>query len=152
MPFSTRQIGPCFAAEVEGLDLREPPSPQDAAAIHAGMHAYAVLVFHDQPLTDEQHLAFSRGLGELEDASGAGTSVRLPDADDFRLPTTFADVSNLDRDRQVQALDGRPGHVGQPSHDAPWPALSGGRAARRAPYEAYGRGANRGAGRLNSPR
>ena len=103
VPFTTHQIGPCFAAEVAGLDLREPLSPQDVAAIHAAMDAHAVLVFHDQYLTDEQHLAFSRSLGELEEASG--TSLR--EADDFRLPTTFADVSNLDKDQQVLAVDDR---------------------------------------------
>ena len=30
------------------------------------MDRYGVLVFHDQPLTDEQQLAFSRNFGELE--------------------------------------------------------------------------------------
>ena len=103
MPFTTRQIGPCFAAEVEGLDLREPLSPEDVAAIHAGMDEHAVLVFHDQDLTDEQHLAFSRSLGELEESSGNN----LREADDYRLPTTFADVSNLDKNQQVLALDDR---------------------------------------------
>jgi alpha-ketoglutarate-dependent 2,4-dichlorophenoxyacetate dioxygenase len=103
VPFTTRQIGPCFAAEVEGLDLREPLSRQDVAAIHAGMDEHAVLVFHDQRLTDEQHLAFSRSLGELEESSGNN----LREADDYRLPTTFADVSNLDKNQQVLALDDR---------------------------------------------
>jgi len=103
VPFTTRQIGPCFVAEVEGLDLREPVSPDDVAAIHAEMDAHAVLVFHDHYLTDEQHLAFSRSLGELEEASGSS----LREADDFRLPTVFADVSNLDKNQQVFALDDR---------------------------------------------
>ena len=48
MPVTTRQIGPCFAAEVEGVDMTRPLSPEDVAAIHAGMDSYAVLVFHDQ--------------------------------------------------------------------------------------------------------
>ena len=99
----TRQIGPCFAAEVEGLDLTQPLSRDDAAAIHAAMDEHAVLVFHDQPLTDEQQLAFSRALGNLEQA--IGTSLRGPD--EYRLPTTFADVSNLDKDHRVFARDDR---------------------------------------------
>jgi alpha-ketoglutarate-dependent 2,4-dichlorophenoxyacetate dioxygenase len=103
VPLTTRQIGPCFAAEAEGLDLRQPLSPDDAAAINAGMDTYAVLVFHDQRLTDEQHLAFSRSLGDLEDSS----RNTLRDADDDRLPSTFADVSNLDKHQQVLALDDR---------------------------------------------
>ena len=72
-------------------------------AIHAGMDRYAVLVFHDQDVDDEQQLAFTRSLGDIEHA--IGTSLRAPD--DYRLPTTFADVSNLDKDSQVFARDDR---------------------------------------------
>jgi alpha-ketoglutarate-dependent 2,4-dichlorophenoxyacetate dioxygenase len=103
MPFTLRQIGPCFAAEVHGLDLTGPFSPEDITAIHAGMDLYAVLVFHGQPLDDEQQLAFTRSLGEIEHA--IGTSLRAPD--EYRLPTTFADVSNLDQHNRVFARDDR---------------------------------------------
>jgi alpha-ketoglutarate-dependent 2,4-dichlorophenoxyacetate dioxygenase len=99
----TRQIGPCFAAEAEGLDLTRPLTAEDAAAVHAAMDEHAVLVFHDQPLNDEQQLAFTRSLGEIEHA--IGTSLRAPD--EYRLPTTFADVSNLDKNHQVYARDDR---------------------------------------------
>jgi len=103
MSLTTHQIGPCFAAEAVGLDLRQPLTPEDAAAVHAAMDECAVVVFHDQQLTDEQHLAFSRALGPLEEA--IGTSLR--EADEYRLPTTFADVSNLDKEQQVFAWDDR---------------------------------------------
>ncbi|HJR50715.1 MAG TPA: TauD/TfdA family dioxygenase [Gemmatimonadales bacterium] len=103
MPVKTRQVGPCFAAEVEGVDLSTPLSREEVAAIHAGMDQYAVLVFHDQQIDDEQQLAFTRSLGDIEHA--IGTSLRAPD--EYRLPTTFADVSNLDRDNQVFAREDR---------------------------------------------
>jgi alpha-ketoglutarate-dependent 2,4-dichlorophenoxyacetate dioxygenase len=103
MPISTRQIGPGFAAEVEGVDISRPLSREDVAAIHAGMDRFAVLVFHDQRIDDEQQLAFTRSLGEIEHA--IGTSLR--EADDYRLPTSFADVSNLDKDNQIFARDDR---------------------------------------------
>ena len=103
MPVRTRQIGPCFAAEVEGIDLTKPLSPDEVAAIHAGMDRYAVLVFHDQSLDDGQQLAFTRSLGDIEHA--IGTSLRS--ADQLRLPTTFADVSNLDKDNKTFARDDR---------------------------------------------
>src|SRR5947207_1749469 len=103
MTIKTRQIGPCFAAEVDGVDITKPLSPDDVVAIHAGMDEYAVLVFHGQLLTDEQQLAFSRSLGELEHSVGA--SLRAPE--DYRLPTTFADVSNLDKNHQPYARDDR---------------------------------------------
>jgi alpha-ketoglutarate-dependent 2,4-dichlorophenoxyacetate dioxygenase len=103
MGISVRQVGPCLAAEVHGLDLTRPLSPPEVAAIHAGMDRYAVLVFHDQQLDDEQQLAFTRSLGEIEHA--IGTSLRAPD--ELRLPTTFADVSNLDKDHKVFGRDDR---------------------------------------------
>jgi alpha-ketoglutarate-dependent 2,4-dichlorophenoxyacetate dioxygenase len=97
-----RQIGPCFAAEVDDIDLTKPLSAADVAAIHAGMDEYAVLVFHDQPLDDHTQLSFTRSLGEIELA--IGTSLRA--ADDYRLPT-FADVSNLDKHHKVYPRDDR---------------------------------------------
>jgi alpha-ketoglutarate-dependent 2,4-dichlorophenoxyacetate dioxygenase len=101
--FATRQIGPCFAAEVEGIDMTRPLSPEEVAAIHAGMDRYAVLVFHDQPIDDDQQLAFTRSLGEIEHS--VGTSLREPGQ--YRLPTTFADVSNLDENQKVFERDDR---------------------------------------------
>ncbi|MCB1743543.1 MAG: TauD/TfdA family dioxygenase [Gammaproteobacteria bacterium] len=92
-----------FVGEVRGLDLREPLSADDAAAIHAGMDEFAVLVIRAQLIDDEQQLAFSRSLGELEQA--IGTSLRA--ANEYRLPTTFADVSNLDKDDRPFQRDDR---------------------------------------------
>ena len=103
MRLKTRQIGPCFAAEADGLDLTRPLGADEAGSIHAAMDVYAVLVFHDQKLDDEQQLAFTRSLGELEHA--IGTSLRAPD--EYRLPTTFADVSNLDKNDKVFERDDR---------------------------------------------
>jgi alpha-ketoglutarate-dependent 2,4-dichlorophenoxyacetate dioxygenase len=103
MPVTTRQIGPCFAAEVEGVDLTKPLSPDEVAAIHAGMDQFAVLVFHGQKIDDDQQLAFTRSLGDIEHSIGA--SLRAPD--EYRLPTTFADVSNLDKDNRPYARDDR---------------------------------------------
>src|SRR5216117_1779251 len=100
---TTRQIGPCFAAEMEGLDLSQPLSPDEVAAVHAGMDKYAVLVFRDQKIDDDQQLAFTRSLGNLEQTANA--SLRAPD--EYRLPTSFADVSNLDKHNNVYARDDR---------------------------------------------
>ena len=93
MSITMRQVGPCFAAEVEGLDLRKPLTPDEVVAVHDGMDRYAVLVFHDQRITDEEQLTFTRSLGDIERA--IGTSLRP--LGDERLPSTFADVSNLDK-------------------------------------------------------
>ena len=103
MPVHIRQIGPCFAGEVEGIDMRRPLTRDEVAAIHAGMDRYAVLVFHGQQIDDAQQLAFTVSLGDIEHA--IGTSLRAEK--DNRLPTTFADVSNLDKDNKPFARDDR---------------------------------------------
>lgn len=97
MPVNIRQVGPCFAGEVTGLDLTRPISAEEADAIHAGMDEYAVLVLRDQHIDDAQQIAFTESLGEIEHSIGAG--LRKPD--EYRLPTQFADVSNLDKQDQI---------------------------------------------------
>ncbi|MBT5109941.1 MAG: TauD/TfdA family dioxygenase [Rhodospirillaceae bacterium] len=103
MTMTIRQVGPCFAGEVSGIDLTEPLSPQDAAAVHAGMDEYAVLIFRDQQLDDDQQMAFTVALGPIEHAS----SNSLRAVSEFRIPETFADVSNLDKDQIPFARDDR---------------------------------------------
>ena len=102
MALSIRQIGPGFVGEASGLDLTKPLSPEDIAAINAGMDRYAVLIFHDQRFTDEQQLAFTQSLGPLETARG----FTLRDRDRLASPH-FADVSNLDKDGKVIQRDSR---------------------------------------------
>lgn len=103
MSVSIRQIGPCFAGEVAGIDMTQPLTPTDVAAIHAGMDEYAVLVFHGQDIDDAQQIAFTESLGEIEHSIGA--SLRKPD--EYRLPTQFADVSNLDKNNAVYSRTDR---------------------------------------------
>ena len=103
MTMNISQVGPCFAGEVRGIDLREPLSDENATAIHAGMDRYAVLVFRGEVLTAQQQLDFTRKLGNLEHS--VGTSLRS--AADQRLPPIFADVSNLDRNDQPFSREDR---------------------------------------------
>ncbi|MFM7305361.1 MAG: TauD/TfdA family dioxygenase, partial [Alphaproteobacteria bacterium] len=60
---------PDFVGVVAGIDLKNPVSAADAAAIDAGMDKFGVLVFHGQDINDEQQLAFSRHFGPLETAT-----------------------------------------------------------------------------------
>jgi len=103
MAMTIRQTGTCLGGEVEGIDLTRPLTPEQVAAVHAGMDRYAVLVFRDQKLDDATQLAFTRGLGTIEEA--IGVSLRKPE--EHRLPTTFADVSNLDQNNKPFARDDR---------------------------------------------
>jgi alpha-ketoglutarate-dependent 2,4-dichlorophenoxyacetate dioxygenase len=88
-----RQIHPVFVGEVSDIDITRALTPDEVAAIDAGMNEHAVLVFHDQKLTDEQQMAFTVNFGTLEDARG-GNITR---DEDRRLAVGMNDVSNLDK-------------------------------------------------------
>ncbi len=103
MSIRIRPLGPCIGAEVDGIDLREPLTPAQAEEIHHGMDRHAVLVFHGQSLTNEQHMAFTLALGPLETSQKNAMRKRA----DFRLPEAFNDVSNLDGNNQPYARDDR---------------------------------------------
>jgi alpha-ketoglutarate-dependent 2,4-dichlorophenoxyacetate dioxygenase len=90
-----------FFGEVSGIDLTRPIAREEVAAIESGMDRFAVLVFHDQRIDDEQQLAFTRNFGPLEMATG-----------DFeiknrRLSIAVNDISNVDNDNKVRARDDR---------------------------------------------
>jgi alpha-ketoglutarate-dependent 2,4-dichlorophenoxyacetate dioxygenase len=102
MSIIIRPIHPCIGAEVTGIDIRRPLSAVEVAAIDGGMDRYAVLVFHDQPITDEQQLAFSANFGTLQQDSNS-----LMKREDLRLHPAFADVSNLDKNNSRLARDDR---------------------------------------------
>jgi alpha-ketoglutarate-dependent 2,4-dichlorophenoxyacetate dioxygenase len=91
---SIRQIHPVFVGEVLGADLTGPLSPADVAAIEAGMDRYAVLVFRDQDITDDQQMAFTLNFGAIESAPGG--NITKPH--EYRLKKGMIDVSNLDKD------------------------------------------------------
>jgi alpha-ketoglutarate-dependent 2,4-dichlorophenoxyacetate dioxygenase len=98
MPITIRPLNQDFAGEVAGIDCRRPLDPTEVAAIDAGMDRYAVLVFHDQPLSDAQQLAFTRHFGPLESYATPGHIRR---AQEQRLGPGIADFSNLDKDGNI---------------------------------------------------
>jgi alpha-ketoglutarate-dependent 2,4-dichlorophenoxyacetate dioxygenase len=103
MSLNISPLTPDFVGEVSGIDLTQPISRDDVAAIEAGMDRYAVLVFHDQRFTDEQQMAFSQNFGALEHT--AGGNIAKPQ--EKRLNPYMADVSNLGLDHKPLARDDR---------------------------------------------
>jgi alpha-ketoglutarate-dependent 2,4-dichlorophenoxyacetate dioxygenase len=103
MTLSIQQITPVFAGEVSGVDITQPLSRYDAAAIEEGMDRYAVLVFRDQHLTDDAQRAFTRNFGTLEASPGG----HIATAAERRLPLDMQDASNLDKDQKPLARDDR---------------------------------------------
>jgi alpha-ketoglutarate-dependent 2,4-dichlorophenoxyacetate dioxygenase len=93
MAITIHAIRPDFAGEVAGVDLRTPISKQDVAAIEAGMDRYAVLVFRDQRISDDEQMAFTKNFGGIEHAQGGN----ITKDDEYRLKEGMIDVSNLDK-------------------------------------------------------
>ena len=93
MAISIRKVHPTFVGEVTGVDITKPLTRDEVDAIEAGMHEYSVLVFHDQPLTDEQQVVFTRNFGELE-VTLAGQLAK-PEMRRFQQ-LELGDISNLD--------------------------------------------------------
>ncbi len=85
-------VGPGFAAELRGVDLIDAVS-SDAGylAVRKAFEEHSVVVFHNQVVTDDAQVAFSRAFGPLERTKigslGAGTLyVRVTNvADDGAL-------------------------------------------------------------------
>jgi alpha-ketoglutarate-dependent 2,4-dichlorophenoxyacetate dioxygenase len=82
-----------FVGEVTGIDLTQPLTPDQARDIDNAMAKYGVLVFPNQPLTDEQQVVFSRNFGELE-VTLAGQMAK-PEERRFQQ-LELGDISNLD--------------------------------------------------------
>ena len=61
-----RPLHPSLGAEVRGIDMRVVPDAATFQALHDVWMQYQVLVFPDQDITDEQHVAFTRCFGDLE--------------------------------------------------------------------------------------
>jgi alpha-ketoglutarate-dependent 2,4-dichlorophenoxyacetate dioxygenase len=102
MTISVQPITENFAAEIGELDLARPLDPADLAAVKTAFATYAVLIFPDQQLTQEQHLAFAALFGPLE----MTIAVHRKDAP-LRVRKEFADVSNLNHKDKVWREDSR---------------------------------------------
>jgi alpha-ketoglutarate-dependent 2,4-dichlorophenoxyacetate dioxygenase len=91
-----------FAAEIGDVDLSRSLEPTGLTAIKDAFTKYAVLVFPDQHLSQNQHLDFAKTFGPLE------TTIALYRKDaKLRVRKEFADVSNLDPDNEVWGENSR---------------------------------------------
>ena len=91
-------IHPVLGARVEGVSLAEPMDELTFRRIFDAFQEYSVLVFHDQMLTDEQQMGFSRRFGPLETTLQSIGQER-------RLHENLVDLSNLDPDHDDRLMD-----------------------------------------------
>jgi alpha-ketoglutarate-dependent 2,4-dichlorophenoxyacetate dioxygenase len=103
MALTFRQLHPHFVAEVSPVDLRQVHDRQTLDQIRAGMDEYAVLVFRDQPFTDDEQLAFAQRLdGQLHAKTGISALRKS------RLGNeALGDISNLDENGEIMRSDDR---------------------------------------------
>jgi alpha-ketoglutarate-dependent 2,4-dichlorophenoxyacetate dioxygenase len=95
-------VTPSFAAELGDVNLSEPLPDADLAAIKAAFWKYSVLIFPDQHLKPEQHLAFAQKFGPIESDRVLDVNVTP-----HRLDKHFADISNLAPDGRIWSEDSR---------------------------------------------
>ena len=89
-----------LAGVASGVDITKPLSPDEVRGIEAGMDQFGVLVFKNQPLTQDQQIAFAKHFGPLD--IGFAKVKRGPLRLQYR---ELGDISNLDVDQNVAARD-----------------------------------------------
>src|SRR4029077_11648604 len=102
MAITVCPVTPSFAAEIGDIDLATQIEPANLRAITDALARYAVLIFPDQRLSQDQHLDFARHFGPLE----TSIAVYRKDAR-LRLRKEFADVSNLDHEYELWRKESR---------------------------------------------
>ncbi len=81
-----------IGAEIQDIDITSPIDDETFEQLRNAFYKYSVLVFQDQDITDEQHVAFSKRFGQLEmtmvnDPIGNGGPIGI--------------ISNLDENGEI---------------------------------------------------
>lgn len=98
MPIDLAPVTSDFVAVVTGIDLGQPLSDADRAAIVAASDRYAVLVFPGQHLSKEELVGFGRSFGEVDTT----LQKKLLNHIQNRLGTDeVTDISNIDAEGKV---------------------------------------------------
>lgn len=86
MPLTVKPLTPVFCAEIAGVDIAKPLDEATFAEIRTAFDDHSILIFRNQPLNDDQQVAFSERFGPLERTAGVNPASGTP----------FARQSNLD--------------------------------------------------------
>jgi alpha-ketoglutarate-dependent 2,4-dichlorophenoxyacetate dioxygenase len=98
-----KKLHPLFAAEAGPVDLRNVHDEKTLDEIRRGMDQYGVLVFRDQPFSDEEQLAFARRFdGELHTKTGLNAIAKNRFGKE-----ALTDISNIDAEGNVVAASDR---------------------------------------------
>jgi alpha-ketoglutarate-dependent 2,4-dichlorophenoxyacetate dioxygenase len=97
------RLHPTFVAEGSPVDLRRVHDAETLERIRAGMDEHAILVFRDQPFTDDEQIAFAQRLdGRLHTRTGSAAlgKSRLDDE-------AVSDISNIGDDGELLKVGDR---------------------------------------------
>ena len=97
MEFTVRRLTPNVGVEISGLDLSRPLDPDTMARVRKVWLDSVVAVFPEQSIDDDQQIAFSRQVGELEMINMS--ALQLPGR-----PEIYA-ATNLDENDDFMASD-----------------------------------------------
>ena len=89
---SVKPVRADFVAEIGNIDLTKPISDKLFSEIEAAFEKYAVLIFHGQPLSEDQQNSFANKFGPL---GRPAAPFRPPNTDRLARPES-ADISNVD--------------------------------------------------------
>jgi len=102
MSITISPVTPDFAAEIYDVDLSRPVPDADFKALAGAFWKYAVLIFPDQIITQQQQLTFAERFGPIE-----RERTLDPKATPSRFDGAFSDISNLTSEGKIWAADSR---------------------------------------------
>ena len=103
MTISIKQLHPHFVGEVGPIDLRTVHDRETLEALRDGMDRYGVLVFRNQPFTDEEQLDFAQRFdGQLHAKTSTSVLVKNRFGNE-----ALSDISNVGADGQLLSPDDR---------------------------------------------
>ena len=95
MPINVTPRHPALGAEIRGVDMRRPMDEATRKEVHDAWMKHLVVVFPDQRITDQEHVAFTRHFGEPEIFHQTSLSLRSD-----RVKEIFL-VSNVDENGRL---------------------------------------------------
>src|ERR1700738_5301632 len=97
MSMTVRPLSYALGGEIQGVDLAQPLSNSEFDQIHRTFLESGILLFRDQEITREQHIAFSRRFGELDNHDSLPRD-RHPDYPELLLVTNIPQESGKPSD------------------------------------------------------
>ncbi len=105
---SFKPLHPLFVAEADGVSLKRPLGREQVREIDEAMDRYAVLVWREQPLTEDEQVAFARQFGPLDiglrKAYGGAHRLKHPELIDISNVTAEGEIAGRASSRAISNL------------------------------------------------